>query len=250
MICALLRRLSEEAGGSAGAGASGAPAGSGAGASAPASGSSGATPSGATGGSSGSSGPPAHSTVDGTPTSVQTVMDAVKSDGHDVHVTKSHRTGHCPYFIGTCVHCNRRRCCRADGKVGRDELNCPCPARMKEESERKSDRPSDMPSNAKLEQPYRIKDGDKKFRVWVRKEDTGNIVKVDFGDASMEIRRDNDDRRKSFRARHNCDKNPGPKHKRRYWSCKFWEKATSVSELLDHDDSKIRPLLARLESVL
>jgi len=28
-------------------------------------------------------------------------------------------------------------------------------------------------------------------------------------------------RRKSFRARHNCD-NPGPKTKARYWSCRKW----------------------------
>ena len=42
-----------------------------------------------------------------------------------------------------------------------------------------------------------------------------------FGDPNMEIKRDNPARRKSFRARHNCD-NPGPKWKARYWSCKKW----------------------------
>ena len=45
------------------------------------------------------------------------------------------------------------------------------------------------------------------------KNDKGNVVKVNFGDPNMEIKRDDPNRRKSFRARHNCD-NPGPKWKR------------------------------------
>jgi hypothetical protein len=49
----------------------------------------------------------------------------------------------------------------------------------------------------------------------------GNVVKVNFGDPNMEIKADNPERRKSFRARHNCD-NPGPKDMARYWSCKQW----------------------------
>ena len=47
----------------------------------------------------------------------------------------------------------------------------------------------------------------------------------------MEIIRDAPGRRKSFRERHNCD-NPGPKTKARYWSCKFWEKGKSVTDLM------------------
>ena len=70
----------------------------------------------------------------------------------------------------------------------------------------------------------------KKFKVYV-KNDKGNVVKVEFGDPNMEIKRDDPARRKSFRARHNCD-NPGPKYKARYWSCKFWEKGKSVSDLM------------------
>ena len=49
----------------------------------------------------------------------------------------------------------------------------------------------------------------------------GNVVKVNFGDPNMKIRKSNPKARKSFRARHNC-KNPGPKWKARYWSCKAW----------------------------
>ncbi len=70
----------------------------------------------------------------------------------------------------------------------------------------------------------------KKTKVYVRN-DKGNVVKVEFGDPNMEIKRDDPARRKSFRARHNCD-NPGPKWKARYWSCKFWEKGKSVTDLM------------------
>tara|TARA_B100000035_G_scaffold170064_2_gene145075 strand:- start:2484 stop:2864 length:381 start_codon:yes stop_codon:yes gene_type:complete len=60
----------------------------------------------------------------------------------------------------------------------------------------------------------------KKFKVYV-KNDKGNVVKVNFGDPNMRIKKSNPARRKSFRARHNCD-NPGPKTKARYWSCRKW----------------------------
>ena len=80
----------------------------------------------------------------------------------------------------------------------------------------------------KLNNPTR---GDvKKYKVYV-KNDKGNVVKVEFGDPNMEIKRDDPARRKSFRARHNCD-NPGPKYKARFWSCKFWEKGKSVTDLM------------------
>lgn len=60
----------------------------------------------------------------------------------------------------------------------------------------------------------------KKFKVYV-KNDKGNIVKVNFGDPNMKIKKSNPKRRKAFRARHRCD-TPGPKWKARYWSCKKW----------------------------
>jgi hypothetical protein len=60
----------------------------------------------------------------------------------------------------------------------------------------------------------------KKYKVHV-KNDKGNVVKVNFGDPNMEIKRDNPRRRKNFRARHRCD-NPGPRWKARYWACKTW----------------------------
>ena len=72
----------------------------------------------------------------------------------------------------------------------------------------------DVPLNKRLP-------GDvKKSKVFV-KNAAGRVVKVNFGDKNMTIKKDNPARRRSFRARHNCD-NPGPKTKARYWSCKAW----------------------------
>ena len=61
----------------------------------------------------------------------------------------------------------------------------------------------------------------KKSKVFVKNPATGKVVKVNFGDKNLSIKKHIPARRKSFRARHNCD-NPGPKTKARYWSCKAW----------------------------
>ena len=67
----------------------------------------------------------------------------------------------------------------------------------------------------------KIMQGDvKKFKVYVNN-DKGNVVKVNFGQKGMTIKKDNPEARKSFRARMNCD-NPGPRWKARYWSCRKW----------------------------
>ena len=81
----------------------------------------------------------------------------------------------------------------------------------------------------KLNKPMR---GDvKKFKVYVRDPKTGNVKKVNFGhggtsakrkgEKTMRIRKSNPKARRNFRKRHNC-KNPGPKTKARYWSCRKW----------------------------
>jgi len=80
-----------------------------------------------------------------------------------------------------------------------------------------------------LNKPFRTSKGPKKFSVYV-KNDKGNVVKVNFGDPNMEIKRDDPARRKSFRARHKCDTNPGPRWKAKYWSCKMWESKKSVTD--------------------
>ena len=77
-----------------------------------------------------------------------------------------------------------------------------------------------------LNKPFLTPDGPKKRAVYVKNE-KGNVVKVTFGDPNLSIKRDNPERRKSFRARHNCD-NPGPKTKARYWSCFQWRKGAKV----------------------
>ena len=71
-----------------------------------------------------------------------------------------------------------------------------------------------------LGKPFRTPDGPKKRSVYVKNE-KGNVVKVNFGDPNMKIKKSDPGRRKNFRARHNCD-NPGPRWKARYWSCRAW----------------------------
>lgn len=101
------------------------------------------------------------------------------------------------------------------------EASCGCPDLM-DEAEYQG-------RKVKLNKPTR---GDvKKFKVYVKDPSTGNVKKVNFGhggssakskgEKTMKIRKNNPKARKSFRARHNC-KNPGPKTKARYWSCKKW----------------------------
>ena len=80
-----------------------------------------------------------------------------------------------------------------------------------------------------LDKPFRTPKESKKFAVYV-KNPAGKVVIVRFGDPNMEIRRDDPDARRNFRSRHQCDTNPGPKTKARYWSCKMWESGKSVTD--------------------
>lgn len=86
--------------------------------------------------------------------------------------------------------------------------------------------------NKPLNKPFRTPNGPKKFSVYV-KNDKGNIVKVNFGDQKLSIKRDDPDRRKNFRARHKCDSDPRAKDKTtaKFWSCSFWSKK-NVSDLV------------------
>ena len=87
-----------------------------------------------------------------------------------------------------------------------------------------------------LNKPFRLKGENKKFGVYAKNE-KGNTVQVKFGDPKMDIKRDSPDKRRNFRARHNCD-SPGPKHKARYWSCKMWS-TSSVTDILGKIDKHI-----------
>lgn len=71
-----------------------------------------------------------------------------------------------------------------------------------------------------LNKPFRTPSGPKKSAVYV-KNGSGKVVIVRFGDPNMKIKKNIPNRRKNFRARHNCS-NPGPKWKARYWSCRAW----------------------------
>ena len=67
--------------------------------------------------------------------------------------------------------------------------------------------------------PKRDVQSDKEFSVAAKEGDKVKLVR--FGDPNMENKSDNPERRKNFRARHNCDEKkskltPG------YWSCKNW----------------------------
>ena len=84
---------------------------------------------------------------------------------------------------------------------------------------------SDKNKGKKLNKPFRTPGGPKKFSVYVKNE-SGNTVKVNFGDPNMKIKSNIPGRRKNFRARHNCE-NPGPKTKARYWSCRQWSNSAS-----------------------
>jgi hypothetical protein len=82
----------------------------------------------------------------------------------------------------------------------------------------------------KLNDPFRLPSGSKsKFAVYV-KNDKDNVVKVQFGDPNTDIKRDDPGRRKSFRARHGCDVDPGPKWKAKYWSCYQWRAGAKVDD--------------------
>ena len=80
----------------------------------------------------------------------------------------------------------------------------------------------------KLNDPIRTSENpNKKFKVYVKNE-KGKVVVVRFGDPNMSINRDDPKARKSFRARHGCDTDPGPKWKAKYWSCYQWRGSAKV----------------------
>jgi len=84
-----------------------------------------------------------------------------------------------------------------------------------------------------LNKPFRLPSGSsKKFGVYVK--DGDKTKKVTFGSPDMEIRRDDPDARRNFRARHNCD-TATDKTSARYWSCRFWQEDTTVSEMTKSD---------------
>ena len=77
---------------------------------------------------------------------------------------------------------------------------------------------------AKVNSPRRIRKGEPGFgkkKFGVLASEGGKKKTIRFGDANMRIRKSNPKARKSFRARHGCDK-PKSKLSAGYWSCKKW----------------------------
>lgn len=109
----------------------------------------------------------------------------------------------------------------------------------------------------KLNKPFRVSDGKSKFAVYV-KNAKGNVIMVRFGDPNMEIKRDDPERRKSFRARHKCD-TASDKTSARYWSCKMWQGGKSVGQMTEDEileehevfveDQDIEEELSRVERI-
>ena len=61
----------------------------------------------------------------------------------------------------------------------------------------------------------------KKYTKCVKNPSGKGYKRIHWGDPNMRIKKSNPKRRKSFRARMNCD-NPGPRWKPRYWACRTW----------------------------
>jgi hypothetical protein len=96
-----------------------------------------------------------------------------------------------------------------------------------------------------LNKPRRLSGGNKKFEVFVQ--DGGKVKRVTFGDPNMEIRRDDDEARANFRARHSCD-TAKDKTSARYWSCRMWEKGTTVSEATKSSNADISGEILKVDN--
>jgi hypothetical protein len=92
-----------------------------------------------------------------------------------------------------------------------------------------------------LNKPFRTPSGPKKFSVFVKNK-KGNVVKINFGDPLSSIKRDDPERKKSFRARHKCDQQKD-KTTPAYWSCKMWSNKP-VSKITADKLLEINPSLA------
>jgi hypothetical protein len=69
----------------------------------------------------------------------------------------------------------------------------------------------------KLNKPFRTPGGPRKFSVYT-KNDSGKVVKVNFGQPGMRVNNADPKKARSFRKRMGCD-NPGPRWKAKWWSC-------------------------------
>jgi len=152
-------------------------------------------------------------------------------DGIGVATKNRHTMDVCRTIAHELVHYKQDK----DGKLKYDGEDGKAGSPMENEANAKAavimrawaDERPELFKEEKLGKIQRTPGGPKKFAVKV-KNDKGNVVTVRFGDPNMEIKRDDPKRRKSFRARHHCDTDPGPRWKARYWSCKQWRAGKKV----------------------
>ena len=79
--------------------------------------------------------------------------------------------------------------------------------------------------------------GSKKFVVYVRNPQTGNIKKIEFGDTSgLKVKINDKAARSSFAARHKCDTR-NDKTKASYWACRLPKYAKSLGMQVDNPGS-------------
>lgn len=120
------------------------------------------------------------------------------------------------------------RCVEALIKEGHDEDSAwaICMARLDEDVSDAEYQGEEVEIN----KPFRTEGEKKKFAVYVKNK-RDSVVKVRFGDPEMEIKRDDSERRKSFRARFKCSERKD-KTTPAYWSCKLWGDEP-VSDIVD-----------------
>lgn len=129
----------------------------------------------------------------------------------------------CPKGKGDCVRRANETHTPGHTEDDTDEVNEYCTACLTEyllEYEHKLEEAEYRGRKVKLGKPFLTPGGPKKRAVYV-KNAKGNVVKVNFGDPNMRIKKHIPARRKSYRARHHCQ-NPGPRWKANYWSCRAW----------------------------
>jgi len=68
-----------------------------------------------------------------------------------------------------------------------------------------------------LNKPFRTPGGPRKFAVYTKNE-SGNVIKLGFGQPGMRVNNDDPKKARSFRKRMRCHE-PGPRWKAKWWSC-------------------------------
>lgn len=68
-----------------------------------------------------------------------------------------------------------------------------------------------------LNKPFRTSEGPRKFSVYVKNQ-SGKIIKVNFGDPNATIKNNDPEAAASFQARHKCSEKKDPTTPG-YWSC-------------------------------